>query len=107
MRLGGYPVKILADTLAYQVYQEEYIRERFRHRFEITPRYLQILREHGMIFSGISPEEDVIHIIELTDHPFFIGTQFHPEFLSRFEQPSKIFKSFVEACAKRTSSFNT
>ncbi|PWI46901.1 CTP synthetase [Candidatus Heimdallarchaeota archaeon B3_Heim] len=107
MRLGGYPVKILADTLAYQVYQEEYVRERFRHRFEVTPKYLQILREKGMIFSGISPEEDVIHIIELIDHPFFIGTQFHPEYLSRFEQPSKIFQSFVEACVKRTSSFNT
>jgi CTP synthase len=98
MRLGGYPVRIMSETLAFKVYQKEHIRERFRHRFEVTPSYIQTLKDHGMIFSGTSPEEDVVHIIEIQNHPFFIGTQFHPEFLSKFDQPSKIFISFVQAC---------
>jgi CTP synthase len=108
MRLGGYPIKISKDTLAYEIYNESTIRERFRHRFEVNPEFIPKLEAEGMVFSGTSINGEVVHMIELPTHPFFIGTQFHPEFLSHFEQPSKLFMAFVQACltrkTKRTSS---
>ena len=102
MRLGGYPVKIKENTLAHSIYHEKKnIRERFRHRYEVNPDYISKLKDQGMVFSGKSIDGEVIHIIELPNHPFFIGTQFHPEFLSRFEKPSNLFTAFIQACVVR------
>jgi len=98
MRLGSYPVKIQEGTLAYHIYGRETVHERFRHRYEINPEYLARIEFHGFIFSGKSEDESVVHIGEYSKHPFFIGTQFHPEFLSRFENPSPVFLAFVKAC---------
>ncbi|MCK5346242.1 MAG: CTP synthase, partial [Candidatus Heimdallarchaeota archaeon] len=103
MRLGGYLVKIKENTLAHSIYQEKNIRERFRHRYEVNPDYIPKLKAQGMIFSGTSIDNEVVHIIELPNHPFFIGTQFHPEFLSRFEEPSNLFTAFIQACVVRKS----
>jgi CTP synthase len=100
MRLGAYPVKIKENTLAHSVYQDLSIHERFRHRYEVNPDYKNKLEECGFIFSGTSDEDSIVHIGELKDHPFFMGTQYHPEFLSRFESPSKIFMALVDACHK-------
>lgn len=100
MRLGAYPVKIKENTLAHSIYQESEVHERFRHRYEINPEYKAILEEKGFIFSGLSDDGSVVHIGEINNHPYFLGTQYHPEFLSRFENPSKVFMSFVDACHK-------
>lgn len=98
MRLGSYPIKIKENTLAYKIYAKNTVQERFRHRYEVNPDYVSELEKGGFIFSGTSEDGSVVHIGELPNHPFFIGTQYHPEFLSRFENPSVIFKAFVEAC---------
>ena len=97
MRLGAYPVRIKENTLAHKIYNKKVIQERFRHRYEVNPNYISELENKGFIFSGTSDDGSVVHIGELSGHPFFIGTQYHPEFLSRFESPSEIFKSFVNA----------
>ncbi|MHA2039443.1 MAG: glutamine hydrolyzing CTP synthase [Promethearchaeota archaeon] len=99
MRLGSYAVKIKENTLAHKIYAKNMVYERFRHRYEVNPDYISELEKGGFIFSGKSDYGSVVHIGELPNHPFFIGTQFHPEFLSRFENPSVIFKAFIEACA--------
>lgn len=98
MRLGSYPVKIKEGTLANRIYNKDIIQERFRHRYEVNPDYVSDLESNGFIFSGTSDDGSVVHIGELSNHPFFIGTQYHPEFLSRFENPSEIFKAFVQSC---------
>jgi len=98
MRLGSYPVKVKKGTLAHRIYNKTIVKERFRHRYEINPEYTTKLEEKGFIFSGTSEDDSVVHIGELDNHPFFIGTQYHPEFLSRFEVPSEIYTAFVKAC---------
>ncbi|UCE15185.1 MAG: CTP synthase [Candidatus Heimdallarchaeota archaeon] len=96
MRLGAYPVLISEGTLAYTVYGKNEIKERFRHRYEINPDYTSQLLTNGFEFSGLSTDGSVVHIGELKNHQFFIGTQFHPEFSSRFEQPNPLFVGFVQ-----------
>lgn len=98
MRLGLYPVIIKEKTRVHAIYGKNEIKERFRHRYEINPEYMPQIAAKGFTFSGISSDNSVVHIGELTDHPFFVGTQFHPEFLSRFEQPAPLFKAFVKIC---------
>ena len=98
MRLGAYPVKIKANTLAHRIYASDMVHERFRHRYEVNPSYVSQLETDGFVFSGESNDGSVVHIGELPTHPFFIGTQYHPEFSSRFESPSLVFKAFVNAC---------
>lgn len=98
MRLGSYPVKVKKGTLAHRIYNKTIVKERFRHRYEVNPDYTTKLEEKGFLFSGSSEDGSVVHIGELNNHPFFIGTQYHPEFLSRFEVPSKIYTAFVKAC---------
>jgi CTP synthase len=73
------------------------VQERHRHRFELNNAYRDILSQHGMVFSGLSPDERLVEIAELRDHPFMLGTQFHPEFLSRPTRPHPLFKAFVDA----------
>jgi len=98
MRLGAWPCKIEVDTLAHKIYGKELIEERHRHRYELNPEFIDKLEEHGLKFSGRSPDHPIMEIGEITDHPFFMGTQFHPEFKSRLESPSPPFVHFVKAC---------
>jgi CTP synthase len=101
MRLGAHIVKIKRGTLAYELYQKEEIVERFRHRYEVNPVYIDLLEKNGFIFSGFSKkDENIAQIGELPSHKFFIGTQFHPEFTSRPLKPNPLFEGFVKACIK-------
>jgi CTP synthase len=98
MRLGAYPCKIKNPSLSYNAYQNERIQERHRHRYEFNNTYQEILEKHGMLFSGVSPDADLVEIVELKSHPWFLGCQFHPEFKSRPLEPHPLFNSFISAC---------
>jgi CTP synthase len=98
MRLGRYPCKIEAGTLAAEVYGEEFVYERHRHRYEVNNGYRDALAQAGMVFSGVSPDGRLVEIAEVKGHPFFIGSQFHPEFKSRPLRPHPLFRGFVGAC---------
>jgi CTP synthase len=101
MRLGAYPAEIMPGTLAERVYGEPVVSERHRHRYEVNPAYHQVLRQHGMVFSGMSPDRRLVEIIELPDHPYFIAGQFHPELKSRPTRPHPMFRDFVGAALAR------
>ncbi len=101
MRLGHYPCKIQPNTLAAEVYREELVQERHRHRYEVNNGYRDALTGAGMVFSGTSPDGRLVEMAELEDHPFFIGSQFHPEFKSRPLRPHPLFRGFVAACRHR------
>ncbi|HZY66711.1 MAG TPA: CTP synthase [Rubrobacteraceae bacterium] len=98
MRLGRYPCQISPGTLAAGVYKTDFVNERHRHRYEVNNNYRASLSEAGMVFSGTSPDGRLVEIAELEDHPFFIGSQFHPEFKSRPLRPAPLFDGFVAAC---------
>ncbi|MDJ0706365.1 MAG: CTP synthase [Leptolyngbyaceae cyanobacterium MO_188.B28] len=102
MRLGLYACRITPDTLASRLYQEEVIYERHRHRYEFNNAYRNLFLETGFIASGSSPDGRLVEIIELPTHPFFIATQFHPEFQSRPSSPHPLFMGLVESAAGRT-----
>ena len=97
MRLGVYPCKLTPGTKAADAYGEAVVYERHRHRFEFNNRYREPLGAAGVIFSGTSPNGRLVEIIELRDHPFFIGSQFHPEFRSRPGRPHPLFREFMVA----------
>ncbi len=97
MRLGAYPCKVKPGTKAYEAYGVEEISERHRHRFEFNKVYFEALADAGIVFSGMSPDEELAEIIELADHPWFVGSQFHPEFKSRPMNPHPLFRDFVKA----------
>jgi len=97
MRLGAYPCRIAKDTLAYRAYGKEDISERHRHRYEFNNEYKALLAEKGLIISGSSPSGDLVEIIEIKDHPWFLGCQFHPEFKSRPMAPQPLFREFIKA----------
>mgnify|MGYP001099492827 CR=1 FL=1 len=97
MRLGGYPCRVLPHTLAFKTYGQELISERRRHRFEVNNDYRELLKEAGLIISGTSPDGCLIEIAELKDHPWMVGTQFHPEFKSRPNRPHPLFRDFIGA----------
>lgn len=97
MRLGGHEVKIIRDTLAYKCYQAERVTERFRHRYEFNNDYKDAIEKQGMIFSGMTPDEEIMQILEIPEHPYFIGTQFHPELTSRPYHPQPLFQAFLQA----------
>ncbi len=97
MRLGAQEIVIEKGTKAFQIYQRERVYERHRHRYEVNPEYLPLLTGKNLLFSGKSPEGRRMEILELSDHPFFIATQFHPEFKSRPTRPSPIFDAFIKA----------
>jgi CTP synthase len=101
MRLGLYPCKLQPGTIAADAYCTELVEERHRHRFELNNAFRQMLAEGGMIFSGISPDDRLVEIAEIRDHPFMLATQFHPEFLSRPYRPHPLFLGFVQAVARR------
>lgn len=100
MRLGSYRCKITPGTLAAEIYQSSEILERHRHRLEFNNKYRELFAKKGMLCSGVNPEADLVEIIELRTHPFFIAVQFHPEFQSKPTNPHPLFKKFVEACYK-------
>ncbi|KOO37303.1 CTP synthase [Priestia koreensis] len=97
LRLGLYPSKLTEGTLAYEAYQDEVVYERHRHRYEFNNEYRQAMEKQGFIFSGTSPDGRLVEIIELADHPWFLASQFHPEFTSRPTRPQPLFKEFVRA----------
>ncbi len=101
MRLGLYPCHLIPGTIAAAAYDEPVVQERHRHRFEFNNTYRQEFEKHGMRFSGLSPDGRLVEIAELTDHPFMVGTQFHPEFLSRPNRPHPLFVGFVRAVCER------
>lgn len=100
MRLGAYECAIKRNTLAHKAYQKTRIHERHRHRYEFNNDYAKQYEKHGMIFSGINPETKLVEMIELKDHPYFMGTQFHPEYRSTVEQPHPLFLAFINASHK-------
>jgi CTP synthase len=105
MRLGAQPCHLVPGTRAAAAYGDQVVYERHRHRYEVNPTYHQILSEHGLVFSGLSPDGRLVEIIELPDHPFFMGGQFHPELRSRPTRPHPLFREFVGAAhAHRTAS---
>ena len=97
MRLGTYPCKIKPITFASEIYNNEIVYERHRHRYEVNNKFRKQLEDKGLIFSGLSPDEDLVEMIELKDHPYFVASQFHPEFKSRPWDPAPMFNSFIEA----------
>ncbi|MDI6821370.1 MAG: CTP synthase [Actinomycetota bacterium] len=97
MRLGAYPCTLVPGTKAHAAYESDLVFERHRHRYEVNNRYRQKLSDRGMVFSGLSPDEKLVEIIELSDHPWFVSTQFHPEFKSRPDRPHPLFKDFIGA----------
>lgn len=102
MRLGVYPAVIKKGTIAFKAYGQNLIEERHRHRFEVNPIYIKELEKSGLIFSATSPDNRLMEIMELpeTKHPFFVGTQFHPEFQARPLNPHPLFTSFIQAAIK-------
>ncbi len=97
LRLGLNPCRIKEGTKAYSVYQKTDVEERHRHRYEFNNKYLQAFEEHGMIASGKNPDKQLVEILELKDHPWFVACQFHPEFLSRPYKAHPLFKGFIKA----------
>lgn len=108
MRLGAYPCALAKDTIAHESYAKDgwikagKISERHRHRFEVNPKYVKRLVDAGLVFSGTSPDGKLMEIAELSKdvHPFFVGTQFHPEFLARPLRPHPLFSAFVREATK-------
>ena len=98
MRLGVWPTKLIPGTLAAQVYGRLEIQERHRHRYEFNNGYREIMTEHGMVIAGTSPDGALVEMIELRDHPWFLASQFHPEFLSKPNAPHPLFRGFIGAC---------
>ena len=101
MRLGDWPCEIKKGTIAYKAYQKTKVLERHRHRYEINPKFHKILQKNGFVFSGISENGLLVEIGELKDHPFFLGTQFHPEFKSRFLHPHPLFLEFIKSSTSK------
>ncbi len=100
LRLGSYPCVLDKSSKAFQVYGEDTIHERHRHRYEVNNDYRSVLSEHGMKLCGLSPDGRIVEMVELTDHPWFVATQAHPELKSRPNRPHPLFKGFVEAAIK-------
>lgn len=104
MRLGAYTCRIENDSHAYRAYQIEEISERHRHRYEFNNEFRDRLKEKGLVFSGTSPNGELVEIIEISDHPWFLGCQFHPEFKSRPMKPHPLFRDFIGASLKNSQS---
>lgn len=103
LRLGLYPCRLVEGSLAHQLYGQDLVQERHRHRYEFNNAYRERLAAAGLTFSGLSPDGRLVEIVEIKDHPFFIAAQFHPEFISRPNRPQAIFDGFVAACQAQQS----
>ncbi len=104
MRLGTYPCKINPNTIASKIYSDEVIYERHRHRYEVNNKYRDKLIENGLIIGGVSPDNNLVEMIEIKDHPYFVASQFHPEFKSRPWEPAPLFNDFIASSLKTKSS---
>ena len=104
MRLGSYPCNLVHGTLSHRIYGQTRITERHRHRYEVNNDFREKLQEHGIVISGVSPDYRLVEMIELAEHPFFVGTQAHPEFKSRPNHPHPLFAGLVGAALRRKSS---
>ncbi|MAZ37734.1 MAG: CTP synthetase [Crocinitomicaceae bacterium] len=104
MRLGSYACEVKKNTLAASIYKSEKISERHRHRFEFNNTYLKDFEKNGMIASGKNPETGLVEIVEIPEHPWFVGTQFHPEYKSTVDNPHPLFVSFIGAALKKHNS---
>ena len=102
LRLGAYPCTLLPGTKAAEAYKQENISERHRHRYEFNNAFRETLSQHGMVFSGTSPDGTLVEIVELPDHPWFVGCQFHPEFKSRPMRAHPLFHDFIAAAVKQS-----
>ncbi|MGA6924888.1 MAG: hypothetical protein WBY88_04340 [Desulfosarcina sp.] len=100
MRLGAYPCRLEDETLARRAYGTEAISERHRHRYEFNNAYLEPLKAAGLTIAGMAPSGELVEIVEIDDHPWFLGCQFHPEFKSRPMTPHPLFRSFIAAALK-------
>ncbi|GAB1420146.1 CTP synthase [Anaerolineales bacterium] len=107
MRLGSYPCELQAGSIARESYATDLVFERHRHRFEFNNNYRSLFEEKGILFSGLSPDKSLVEIAELKGHPFMLGSQFHPEFLSRPNRPHPLFLAFVQAAIKQLDSRTT
>jgi CTP synthase len=101
MRLGAYDCKLVPGTISSKAYGVELISERHRHRYELDNKYRELLEKNGLIVAGINPQRDLVEIIEIKDHPFFVASQFHPEFKSRPLRPHPLFREFIKAAIQR------
>jgi CTP synthase len=101
MRLGVYAAKLLPGSVVAKAYDSEIVYERHRHRFEVNPRYRLRLEHAGLVCSGSSPDDRLVEFVELPEHPFWVGTQAHPEFKSRPDNPHPLFAALVAAALDR------
>ena len=102
MRLGAYPCVILDKTKSYEAYKTNYISERHRHRYEVNNKFRRKLVDNGLILSGLSPDKELVEMIELKDHPWFVACQFHPELKSRATNAHPLFREFVKAAMEHS-----
>jgi CTP synthase len=100
MRLGVYKCRLNKDSRAHAAYKKDLVMERHRHRYEFNNAYRKQLTKAGLIISGENPDRKLVEIVELRDHPWFVGVQFHPEFQSRPVKPHPLFKDFISAALK-------
>ena len=100
MRLGSYKAKLRKGSKIYNIYKDEIINERHRHRYEVNNKFAEEFENKGVIFSGYSPDGLLPETVELKDHPWFIGVQYHPELKSKPFEPHPLFKSFIDAAKK-------
>ena len=100
MRLGAYPCRVEKGTRAHKAYRADLIHERHRHRFEVNDAFKATLASHGLVFSGICPDNGLVEMIELADHPWFVAGQFHPELKSRATNAHPLFRDFVKAAVE-------
>jgi len=107
MRLGLYPAVLEPGTRVAELYGCGMVEERHRHRYEVNNAYRGVLEQAGLVFSGLSPDRHLVEFAELTDHPFFVGTQAHPEFLSRPTRPHPLFNGLIAAALARSKAVST
>ena len=106
MRLGAQPCRLLSGSLVHRLYGEDVIVERHRHRYEFNNSYRQVLEEKGLVISGTSADESLVEIVELADHPWFLGAQFHPEFTSTPREGHPLFNGYIRAARERHRSLD-
>ena len=106
MRLGAYDCKVKPGTKTYAAYRKKQVSERHRHRWEVNNRYRDRLEKNGMIISGVNEELNLVEIIELADHPWYVAGQFHPELKSRVSKAHPLFREFIKAAVKNLKSNN-
>ncbi len=100
MRLGAYPAKLSEDSLAFTAYETKLISERHRHRYEFNNSYRDQLQKAGLKLTGVSPDDSLVEVVEVEDHPWFVGVQYHPELKSRPTRPHPLFRDYVAAAVK-------